>query len=181
VANGRRFSSGFSRGTRGFRRKTAWEEGPGGTTKTAISAGGVSIIGLGAAAAVEGLTLIRLRGKFRHNIQSSTAAGDGLVGAFGINIVKAPAFAIGVTAVPTPIAEQDNEDWLYWMPIQLVSSFATEGFGNAGSDLEDHVIDTKAMRKLQVGDTIYAATELVLTGTASTVLTFDSRILAKLA
>ena len=177
---GFRSSRGFSRAV-SLRRKTAWEDGPGGTLSTVKSTGGPIILGTGAQLLQDGLTVVRLRGKFRMFIAAATTAGDGHVGAFGINIVKGPAFAIGVTAVPTPITNQDSEDWLFWMPLQLGASFATEGWGNAGSDFEDWMVDTKSMRKLELGDVIYASVETVLTGTASTRLYFDSRILLKLA
>ena len=159
------------------RRRTSWEEGPGGTTLTSSAGSNTNIVGSGAAANEDGLTLLRLRGRLNAVLAVCSAAGDGFQGAFGIGIVKAPAFAIGITAVPSPITEQNDEDWLYWTPISCHGGDATAGSRNWDRSLIDTVVDTKAMRKLNAGDTIYSVLEVIEIGTAELDLFFDSRIL----
>ena len=146
---------------------------------TTVSATGNQILGAGSAAVGDGLTLIRLRGLFSIQLMSSTAAFDRQQGAFGIGIVRAEAFAIGVTAVPTPIADQDWNGWLYWTPYIVEANGAS--FEDSFRIIQEFTIDTKAMRKLNMGDTIYAVIENTESGSAPVAHTyFDSRILLKL-
>ena len=171
-------SRGFSQARpRRTRRRTSWEEGPGGTGIQTQSASGTIIIGSGAQVTTDGLTLARLRGRLRMYLKSVTSIGDGMIGAFGIGVVEGQAFAVGVSATPTPVAEQEWDGWIYWTPIQVLAPTATEEFGNAGMSMVDFDVDTKAMRKLQEADTIYAVAEFVEVGAVSMDMVFDSRVL----
>ena len=162
------------------RRRTAWNVGPGGTALASIVASGSQILGSGAAATTDGLTLVRTRGRAIFKVQSFTAAGDAFTGAFGIGIVTAEAFAIGITAMPIPVTDLNWDGWLYHSMVQVVAGDKTAGdvdFTGATQILD---VDSKAMRKLRLGDTIFAALELVETGIVDMDFTFDSRVLVKL-
>ena len=156
------------------RRKSAWEEGPGAVGQTGVSANTSFILGAGAQAQVDGLTLVRLRGELLFYLSAAGTTLDGFSGAFGIGVVTNAAFAVGASAVPMPITEMEENIWLYH---QVVQCFGT---GDYSSALRVQV-DSKAMRKLNVGDTIYAALELTEVGTAVLQASFDSRVLVKLS
>ena len=173
--------SGASRSLGRFlRRKTSWDSGPGGTTIGVLSAGGLGVIGSVQQATTDGLTLVRLRGQLTMWLQAATAAGDGFTGAFGIGIAEQNALAIGSTAIPSPVTDRDWDGWIFWHPVQLFAGVAAETFGNAGSPVDRVIVDSKSMRKLDIGDGLFAVVELVLEGAATAEFTFDSRALLKL-
>ena len=170
-------SNGFRRGHRGSvpRRKTSWELGPGSCVRTLVSGVGASFIGDAVQPTIDGLTQARLRGRLHAMLLTGTAAGDGFCGAFGIGLATAAAVAAGAASVPTPITEQAWDGWLYWMPIQLAVQ-GTTTFEAVSYQLID--VDTKAMRKLNEEDAIYAMVEIENEeGTATAEFLFDSRSL----
>ena len=167
---------------RGPRRKKSWGLGPGGPAETTLSATGNAIIGLGSETIRDDLTLLRLRGQLQLQLLAADQAAGGFTGAFGIGIVTEPAFAVGITAVPTPITEQEWDGWLYWTAIQMHSITATIADGsNAAAVARKVEVDTKAMRKMRKGDTIFAIVQLASEdGSASLNIRFDSRVLVAL-
>ena len=77
--------SGFAQGR--TRRRTGWEEGPGGVAVTQYTGTSVKIHGSAASSLVDGLTVARIRGLWRCFLNGTvTAAGDGYQGAIGIGI-----------------------------------------------------------------------------------------------
>jgi len=172
-------SRGFSRGPTRQRRLTAWDAGPGGTAVTSISSTAATFLGSAITATVEGITAIRIRGKFWATLTSTAAAQDAFIGAFGIGIASLAAVTAGAGSVPTPLTEQGSENWLYWMPVQILA----QGTGTLGRELgafQSFEVDSKAMRKLPTDLSIYAMVELAEVGTAVASFLFDSRVLAKL-
>ena len=136
----------------------------------------------GAQLVIDGTTLLRLRGTFTAHVSAIAAALDGFTGAFGVGIIDLQAFTTGVTACPTPIAEQDWDGWLFWETFSLKSVTATisDGVNSIGLYLQMPV-DTKAMRKVKQDDVIYAAVEVTEAGTSQINYHFDSRLLLALA
>ena len=65
------------------RRLTAWEDGPGGVSATALSATGSGFLGNAVVANLDGITAIRIRGQLDIIGTLATAAGDGFQGALG--------------------------------------------------------------------------------------------------
>ena len=177
----RSYGSGRSRAVKGSRRRTGWEVGPGDSTLTNFASTQSVILGLGAQALLDGLTLVRLRGSFRALLTAVAGANDGFAGAVGIGIVTAEAFAIGLTAMPLPLTDMEWDGWLYYRPFSVQSNTATiaDGVNSGGVNLE-FPVDSKAMRKLREGDTIFAAAQVVENGTSVMDIHFDSRILLKL-
>ena len=170
-----------SRGSFPARRASSWEDGPGGTTIQSFSSTGSGFLGAGAQALRDGLTLVRLRGQAALYLSDVTSVLDGFVGAVGIGIFTAEAFAIGITAVPTPIADAKWDGWIYWKPFQLVSQTTTDTLlGEEVLGADKFEVDTKAMRKLREGDTVAMVMEVVERGTAVIKADFDSRMLLKL-
>ena len=171
-----RTSRGSFRGTYPRRRK-AWEEGPGGTASTNYSGSSAQIVGAGANIIVDGLTLLRTRGEFEIFMTAATAIPDGFRGAFGIGIVTTAAFTAGVASIPTPIAEQDWDGWLFWRAFGVHAGLQPNSDGSGYLRFE---VDSKAMRKLDLLETIVAVVEVVEVGTATATSHFDSRVLLAL-
>ncbi len=58
-------------------------------------------------------TAIRMLGEYIVSPDQAPAAQDAASVGFGIGVVSSAAFAVGLTAVPDPIAQPDYP-WLYW-------------------------------------------------------------------
>ena len=162
------------------RRRTSWEEGPGGIDATAAITSGPNFLGSVANLLEDELTLLRLRGRFNAILNSASAAGSGFQGAIGIGVTTQPATAVGITAVPTPITEQDWDGWLYWQPISIHAGDATAGSRNWQGGVINIEVDSKAMRKLTDQSSIFTVVELVEVDTADIDMWFDSRVLLAL-
>ena len=163
------------------RRQTTWAVGPGGTTNTPISADSAAFVGAGIISLTDGQTIVRLRGQLAISISTATAVLDGFRGAFGIGVVSLPAFTAGIASVPTPLTEQDDDNWLYHQYFSVIAgSSAGETWANSGSASFRTEVDSKAMRKLGIDKVIYSAIEVVETGTSDLDVSFDSRVLVKL-
>jgi len=167
------FRRGSNRGSVTPRRRKGWDFGPGGTAVTVISASSSVFLGMFVQPTTDGLTLLRLRGMLSFYLTAAAAAADGFQGAIGIGIASAAAITAGAASVPTPITEQSADSWIFWSPISIHVPVAS----NLLAGVQHHVVDTKAMRKLDDTDGIYAIVELVEVGAATIQLNFDSRIL----
>ena len=163
----------FQRGGTPRRRKT-WIEGPGGLAGLSFS-GTASQIFAGTPEPGAGNTVLRIRGRVKVWLASAVSAGDGYAGAFAIGINDVSAVGIGATATPGPSTEPE-EDWLFWSPVQLFAEVAAGVSGN-GATFLDYEVDTKAMRKLREGDTLWAGLELTETGDSTAVALCRTRVL----
>ena len=175
-------SRGSSPVRRAPRRKTSWEFGPGGTAVTTISAPTTTVIGGGVAAAENGLTLVRLRGSLQAYLKTGDGANAGFHCTFGIGIASADAFAVGVTALPNPGDDPGWPGWLYWrvFDIHAFSATIAESFGPNGLASVQFEVDSKAMRKLGINETIFASLQTIEAGTSTMSIFFESRALVKL-
>ena len=173
---GRASWSGSSRA----RRASSWEVGPG-DGRAGFSDTTPQIVGSGSAATEDGLTLVRVRGSLYVQLQSSSAAGNYARGAVGIGVTSVEGFAVGVTGVPTPITEQAAESWIWWENFVLESVTDAEAINTGGIGGYRIPIDTKAMRKLNVGDVVYCAVECsAVSGTITGTVALDTRALVLL-
>jgi len=174
----------------GPRRKTSWEVGPQTTTTggtVGISATAVLLAGTGAGILSDGVTLVRLRGNLNVFLTACDAAGNGFHGAFGIGICNSNAFTAGVASVLTPLADEGSETWLYHRYFGLFGGDAITAGAAVDANLVNPTtaamnieVDSKAMRKLNIGDVIYAALDVVEVGTCTMEWGFISRTLIKL-
>ena len=104
-------------------------------------------------AALIPFTIVRVHGLIGWRSDQSAAVEEP-IGAFGMAIVKEPARAIGITAIPTPIDEAADDGWFMY---QYLHSFIQ---GNTNSDdLRLFEFDSKSMRMLEDGDSIVAVVE----------------------
>jgi len=149
-------------------------------TNVTVATGGAAILtSLNAAAlALRPFTVVRSRG-FLHiaTDQAGTTENQALI--YGRIVVKDEALAIGITAVPTP-ESQSASDWHVFEPMatrfQLNSAI---GFVHpAGFGMQ---YDSKAMRKVDLGDDLIDVVEVGLSGPSEGVLFRSfSRVLLKL-
>ncbi len=188
MAHLRRFSSQIQRSPR---RKTSWAVGPEtGVSGAAQSLSATGSIGFttGVVPTVSGLTLVRLRGEFLIGLQTAGSIGDGFHGAMGIGIASNAAFAAGIASLPTPLDEEEWNGWLYHRYFSLFANgiITTAGASLSSSQSHDVMaalrveVDSKAMRKLNVEETMYGAIQVIEVGVSIVQFAFNSRTLVKL-
>ena len=162
------------------RRRTEWGNGLGGTGALAIASSTAGFLGAVLTSVVPGVTLVRTRGELNIVMQSKANAGDGFQGAFGIGKATNAAIAVGISAVPTPITEQEWDGWLFWAAISVHVGDATAGDVNWENATQRITVDSKVMRKIEQEESFYACIEVVELGTSEIDVFFDSRMLVKL-
>jgi len=167
--------------TRGSsRRRTGWDAGPA-LARSVVSSAGVTLWPTGAAAAQDGLTIVRIRGEFAINLTVVTSAGDGFASAaIGLCVVTGDAFAAGITAIPTPLADISWDGWMFHQLIAHLTARQTAPLNVAFSALRIP-IDTKAMRKIRDTDVLVGVLEMgTEVGNASAQVSGVTRALVKL-
>jgi len=185
-----RSRSRFPRQAVTARRKSSWSSGPASTATggvQTISASGVTPLGLGAGITADGVTLVRTRGELLLFLATASASTNGFYGAFGIGVVSDQAFAAGGASMPSPITNVDWEGWLYYRNLSIISGGIIDGTAASEDSLVNPVsaslrleVDSKAMRKVGINETIFAVLDLVEIGTAALKVFFNSRMLFKL-
>jgi len=180
VARGRGLN--LARGQRTARRRGEWDRGPGTGTLLNLSTSSIGILGSGVLFTEGGQTVVRLRGHLQAFLKTASAGDEGFHCAVGVGVVTADAFSIGITAVPDPIGDIA---WGGWMFHQFFDLFAPSGtiadsFGG-GPVIADFDVDSKAMRKIGINETLFAVVEVVEAGTATMSIRFDSRVYIKLS
>ena len=160
------------------RRATQWNLGPGGQTGSGFTGSLLDILGSGVEPATEKVTIVRIRGELMIQLATVSAADEGFVWTYGIGIVSADAFAVGASAVPNP---QDDMDWP-WMYHGFTQTVAPTGtLADIGSASVVRIpVDVKAMRILDLNQTLFMAIDALELGTATADVFFDSRIFLKL-
>jgi len=170
------------------RRISSWDLGPGGTgAQTQLSGSIVSIVNAAITPTEDGLTVVRIRGELSMYLSSADVAQSGFSGAFGIGKATAAAVLAGAASVPTPITEEGWDGWLYHRFFTMKAVAPLDG--GASADLDglsvpqcSRVIevDTRAMRKLDIEDSVFAIVEVIEVGTSVFNWSFNSRMLLKL-
>jgi len=133
-------------------RETSWiglggTEAPLAGTSTAVLAAGFSATTL----SLRPFTIVRTH-VYLSVASDQQLAVESFQMAYGHAIVSDQAFAIGVTAVPTPQTDHDSDLWMVHQWIGGRLQFATAaGFGEYSKTVE---IDSKAMRKVEEGQDI---------------------------
>ena len=103
-------------------------------------------------------TLVRTRGVVSVSVRSTGATVNHMQAAFGLLVVTAEAVAVGITAVPTPLSQIEN-DWFVWAGFAFNISNATiTQESNRG--IITLPIDSRGMRKLKLGDSLVAVLEV---------------------
>jgi len=139
---------------RAVRRQTLWLSGVLQSTTVATGAS-VIVTSLNAAAlALRPFTVIRTRGLIQWESDQS-AGGERPFGAVGKIIVTDVAAGVGVASVPTPVAD-DSSDWYVYQTMMTALLVAPTGTGPA---FVQYAIDSKAMRKVDLGDQLVTVVE----------------------
>ncbi len=188
VASSRR----FPRQSR-VRRKTSWDEGPSsggigteGAGQT-LSASGKVLWGVGQNLLADGITLVRTRGQVLAYLTAANSIGSGFYGAMGIALANTEAFLSGVASLLGPWSDANSDGWLWHQFFRLTSGAVIDGSNAADADIVNSVcaafrldLDSKAMRKMEVGQTMYGIIEVTEVGTAEMTFSAQTRQLAKL-
>ena len=164
------------------RRKTDWDDGPGNNDGTILgfTTSSSAVLGLGRTPASQEGTIVRLRGFFGSYLTSATAVGDGFFGALGIGITTVQAFTdVGITALPIPLDDASWDGWMYHHYFQVTAG-ASGAIDDASAQAR-FVVDSKAMRKLEVNMVIFAVAQVVENTSAALEIQFGSRMLVKIA
>ncbi len=159
----------------GRSRDTIWFNGI--EIEQALGTGGTSVLltalsstGLG----YRPFTIVRARG-YMHIVTDQSAAGESQRAAFGMAVVSEQAHAIGVTAVPTPVT--DDESGLWFVYEWLLTATIATGIETEGAGMK---IDSKAMRKVQEGDQVISVVQSGATSDGLLFQAYTPRLLVKL-
>ena len=179
---------GFFPRSRSKPRLTDWALGPGSSVTTNFSSSTSSILGSGVTPTTDKLTIVRTRGELTAFLNTASALDNGFACAVGIGIVTNAAFAIGATAVPDPIDDAEWDGWLYHRFFNLISPTAISNTAITDADSVGIVsnvvrfeVDSKAMRKQDLEETLMAVVQAVEVGTATMSVQFNSRTLVMLS
>ena len=154
-----------------------WGAGTGGSAVLSINGSINTILGSGVQTTGSELTLLRTRGILDIFLTSVTTEGDGFFGAVGIAIASDQAFTAGVSSLPTPLAEEFANVWLWHSFISIHASEVLVIPGGSGSAHQRIEVDSKAMRKFDANQVMYCALDVVEIGAAVASVFMDSRIL----
>jgi len=142
---------------RAQRRLTSWFQFIPVETAFDGTAGGTILFTLNAAAlALRPFTIVRSHFMIRVSSDQNAASED-QGGAVGMAVVSDQASAIGVTAVPTPITDMGSDLWFVHQQFMNVVTITAAGLdASAGAVF---VVDSKAMRKVDIGQDVVIVVE----------------------
>ena len=183
------FRSSRSILTRSPKRRTSWEVGPETGTSGSpqlLSSTVAQLATTAVATAIDSLTQVRLRGELVINLLTAAAQGDGFHGAFGIAKATTAAVVAGIASLPQLITEEAWDGWLYFRYFSVLSGGIIAQGVSADEDIVNSVtaalrveVDSKAMRKFDINESLFAAIEVVEIGTATANWSFNCRTLVK--
>jgi len=139
------------------RRKTTWLSGLDNGVMQNLAAGGTLFYSsLNAAAlALLPFTIVRLRGLITVQSDQEAADEEGILGV-GKAVVSTDAVAIGISALPTPITDQNSNLWFMYETVPWSWKLTTSG---AAQGATHHFFDSKGMRKVEDGQDIVMTVE----------------------
>ena len=144
----RRSTTSTFRGRTYTRRGTFWGRSPADTGVT-ILAKNTAVIDSTAVPVVQGETIVRTRGFINVRSDQVDAAEDG-PGALGACVLSDEAVAAAGAAVPTPYSNADSDMWFLHQFFDWSVSLGAHEF----NPLQRYEFDSKAMRKMQQGETL---------------------------
>ncbi len=121
---------------------------------TTISGGGKALIGVFILSTAFEETLVRTRGILSVSSDQS-ASQEEQTGALGMIRITDAAAAIGITAIPAPVTDGDDDGWLVWQPFSQRSSLDINGAIYS----HQYTIDSKAQRIVREGQQIAVVIE----------------------
>ena len=149
------------RDPRSPRRLTDWIGGSSAVPSEEVAVSGQSAVLLSsfdtrvAAAPQAPFTIVRIRGHLTV-MPTVTSTSVQIRGAYGICIVNGEAFDAGIASVISPWSESFDDRWMYHVFFNV--SFVFNANGPADAHYNEP-IDSKAMRKMEIGDVLIAVIE----------------------
>ncbi len=142
---------------RGPRRKTTWG-GVADQSYVAVGANASVIVSSFQpfASGIINPTVIRKRGMISI-VPNVTTADIEIVGAYGVGVVTADAFAAGAGSIPGPWTDSDWDGWFVWRSFSM--SFEFQDATGVMLDGLQFEVDSKAMRKIESDDVIVSMCE----------------------
>ncbi len=167
----------FVRQTRGSRRKTLWLANAT-VTATIGGAGSASLLTTlnAAALALRPFTVIRTRG-ILSVISDQLVATEFADIAYGEIIVQEPAAAAGAASIPLPVDEDESDWYVYERGMSNFNFLDSTGTQSSAGYVQK--FDSKAMRKVDIGQTLIAVAQTAA-GSAGAIVSVYSRNLIKL-
>ena len=146
----------------------------------AITLSGASLGTAAGLTATGRLTIARIRGTAFAHLDAGAVLDAALCGV-GIIVVKEEAFTIGgVTAMPGPLTDIEQA-WIWHHMFTLGPAVVAADDGSDISRNDRVVIDSKAQRKMQAGDTLAFVFEVaVIAGSPSVDVYAAARVMALL-
>jgi len=164
---------GFSRA--GPKRLTGWF-GITAVQTTEVAAGGTLVSSLSAGAlALRPFTIVRTHLTV-HARSDQGAASESYLASVAMCVVSEQAAAIGVTAVPTPITDQESD--LFFLHMDLMGSLAIDTAVGTLMQGVNREMDSKAMRKVNEDQDVILVTEGGVLG-GGTIIRTSGRMLVK--
>ena len=120
-------------------------------------------------------TITRIRGMLQ--VRASSGLTTAPQGSFGAIIVLEDAFAVGITAIPSPGDDIENDGWMMWMP-WIAVNLVVSGIGTQNPAGVQLPIDSKAQRILREGSRLVFVLENSST-TDACVFTSQIRVLSR--
>ncbi len=168
--------TGFIRRNGVLRRETVWFGIERTDATTAASATAV-LSGSYNAPALELRPFTIVRTRLRYFVRSDQAAAtEQFTGNLGMCVVSDQAIAVGVTAVPTPATDISSDLW--FLHEIWIGQFRLDGT-DYQAGLEGREVDSKAMRKVDIGQDLAITVEAGIGGLGS-ITTYAGRQLVKL-
>ena len=139
-------------------------------TLLTMGAANIQSIGLGSLElTVPAATLVRTRGSFSVRWRVSGASNNRGNGAFGMIVASNEAVGVGLSALPSPLTEIEN-DWFVYVPFTLIKS-ATAVEVNDLATVQHIPFDSRGMRKLKLGESLVGVVEFTqVNGTTGSLL-----------
>ena len=142
---------------RSQKRQSVWFEFP--PSQISVAAPSTAFLGFSlnaAALALRPFTVVRTRGSLFYR-SDQNAGIETYGGGFGIAVVSDQATAIGVTAVPTPVTDYGSDLW--FVIEQMYGRFVFGDLTGMVEGGQQRMLDSKAMRKVDVGQDIVVVFE----------------------
>jgi len=118
------------------------------------------------------LTLVRTRGEFFARLRDSGGADNLITGAYGQIVVSENAANVGITAVPVPLTDIEN-DWFVWVPFTLHADAAVGQPLDSPSAIVRIPFDSRGQRKLKQGEALVSIVEIAQSdATTGTIIDF---------
>ena len=170
--------SGFVRRRGAMVRDTVWFQFL--FTRVTMAAASTAVLSTSlnaAALALRPFTIVRTRGVVGFN-SDQVGATESYQGSIGMCVVSDQASGIGVTAVPTPQTDLGSDLWfLHESGFGRFEFVSGVGVLEVGSNM-DRVVDSKAMRKVDIGQDLVIVQETSAISNGM-ILTFQFRMLVK--